>query len=176
MKENIIKIDLKEAKIKNTLNKLGQIQADLQVISPNLIYDKSGDEVAQLENSGSAATPDIVSLLSAIHDATCSLLCRLIPNWGEEDTDTDEMMAKYKEIVARKISTKERKDAKDSDFVIPENRSFPILKPADVPAAVHSFGRSKSGVSFEEFKKRLTRIAKRKGFESSLPKEWSENK
>ncbi len=79
---------------------------------------------------------------------------------------------KKNELYARNITTKERDAAKDSDFVIPENRSFPILKPADVPAAVHSFGRSKSGISFEEFKKRVERIAKRKGFESSLPKEW----
>lgn len=76
------------------------------------------------------------------------------------------------EAVARDIPTKERKEAKDSSFVIPENRSFPILKKSDVPAAVHSFGRSKSGIGFETFKKRLIKIAKRKGFESALPEEW----
>ena len=90
-----------------------------------------------------------------------------------------ELVAEFQdEAMARDIPTKERKEAKDSSFVIPENRSFPILKPADVPAAVSSFGRSKSGISFEEFKKRLTRIAHRKGpaFVAKLPKSWTEEK
>lgn len=71
---------------------------------------------------------------------------------------------------ARFISYKQRKEAKDEDFVDSKNRAFPILKPEDIPAAVHSFGRGK--MPFDEFKRRLTQIAKRKGWESYLPKEW----
>lgn len=74
----------------------------------------------------------------------------------------------------RKISQKERDSANDSDFVDVKNRAYPILKPADIPAAVHSFGRGK--MPFAAFKKRLTEIAKRKGWESSLPKEWQNEK
>ena len=73
---------------------------------------------------------------------------------------------------ARYISYKERKNAPSTDFVDEKNRSFPIRKAEDIPAAVHSWGRYKGNMSFEEFKKRLTDIAKRKGWESHLPKDW----
>lgn len=76
---------------------------------------------------------------------------------------------------ARKITTKDRDASKDSDFVVSENRSFPILKSSDVMAAVHTFGRSKNDLTFDEFKARLTRIAKRKGFEAELPASWSKD-
>lgn len=78
--------------------------------------------------------------------------------------------------ISRNISTKEREEAKDSDFVVPENRSYPILKPSDVMSAVHAFGMGKNNLTFDEFKARLTRIAKRKGFEAELPESWSKDK
>jgi len=74
------------------------------------------------------------------------------------------------EAIGRDISTKERKAASDADFVDVQNRAFPILKPADIPAAVHSFGRGK--MPFDAFKRRLTEIARRKGWTAYLPKEW----
>ena len=80
------------------------------------------------------------------------------------------------QIKARNISTKERNSISDEDFVDSKNRAFPINKAADVPAAVHSWGRYKGPMSFEAFKARLIQIAKRKGFEGSLPKEWSNPK
>lgn len=78
----------------------------------------------------------------------------------------------------------------DSDFVIIEKdpdsgdkvRKFPIENPGDVSDAVSSWGRYKpesgSGVSFEQFKKRLTSIANRKGpaFVKELPASWSSKK
>jgi hypothetical protein len=74
----------------------------------------------------------------------------------------------------------EREELKDSDFVIPEGptRSFPIVSPDDVRKAVSSWGRAKTSISFEEFKRRLIRIAKRKGaeFVARLPKEWEVEK
>ena len=77
-------------------------------------------------------------------------------------------------LVARYIAKEERDNHPDSDFVDSKNRAFPIFKPSDIPAAVHSFGRGK--MDFDEFKKRLTEIAKRKGWESHLPKEWTKDK
>jgi hypothetical protein len=74
----------------------------------------------------------------------------------------------------------ERDELKDSDFVIPEGatRSFPIVSPDDVRKAVSSWGRAKTSISFDEFKRRLIRIAKRKGaeFVARLPKEWEVEK
>ena len=77
------------------------------------------------------------------------------------------------DITARTIKKSERDNANSSDFVDPKRRAFPILKPEDIPAAVHSWGRYRGSMSFEEFKSRLIRIAKRKGWESHLPKEWN---
>lgn len=90
-------------------------------------------------------------------------------NDSEPDSDPDDKKALGEK---RDISTETRNEADDSDFVDPKNRSFPILKAADVNAAVHSWGRYKGDMSFEQFKARLIRIAKRKGFTSSLPSEW----
>jgi hypothetical protein len=61
-------------------------------------------------------------------------------------------------------SGKKRSDLKDSDFLYPDERSFPIVSPSDVKDAVNSFGRSK-GKDYEDFKRRLVRKVKSKGIE-----------
>lgn len=68
----------------------------------------------------------------------------------------------------------DRDELKDSDFVFSDTRTFPIVAPGDVSDAVSSWGRYKGERSFEDFKKKLTALAKRKGpeFEKELPKEW----
>lgn len=71
---------------------------------------------------------------------------------------------------AQRFGGQKRGDLKDSDFLYPEERSFPIVTPQDVSDAVHSFGRSK-GKNFDDFKKKLVRKARSKGpeFVSKLP-------
>jgi hypothetical protein len=71
---------------------------------------------------------------------------------------------------AQRFGGKKRGDLKDSDFLYPEERSFPIVTPQDVSDAAHSFGRSK-GKNFDEFKKKLVRKARSKGpeFVAKLP-------
>ncbi len=69
-----------------------------------------------------------------------------------------------------------RDELKDSDFVFSDERAFPIKTAQDVEDAVSSWGRYKGKHSFDDFKKELTSLAKRKGFESSLPAEWSQEK
>lgn len=59
-----------------------------------------------------------------------------------------------------------------SDFVDPKGRRFPIHSASDVSDAVSSYGRAKPKIPFDKFKRRVTAIARRKGFESSLPEEW----
>lgn len=61
-----------------------------------------------------------------------------------------------------------------SDFVDPKGRRFPIVTAADVSDAVSSYGRAKPKIPFEKFKRRVTAIANRKGFGSSLPEEWKD--
>jgi hypothetical protein len=76
------------------------------------------------------------------------------------------------ESEARDISYKERKKAKDSQYLDHKRRSFPILKCSDIPAAVHAWGRYKGSMSFDQFKARLMRKAKQMGCESSIPASW----
>lgn len=65
-----------------------------------------------------------------------------------------------------------RSDLKDSDFLFPETRSFPIVSPTDIPDAISNFGRMKGQMSYESFLAKLYKMAKRKGpeFVEALPK------
>lgn len=65
-----------------------------------------------------------------------------------------------------------RSELKDSDFLFPETRSFPIVSPADIPDAISNFGRMKGQMSYDAFLKKLYNMAKRKGpeFVAALPK------
>jgi hypothetical protein len=64
-----------------------------------------------------------------------------------------------------------RSELKDSDFLFPETRSFPIVTPQDIPDAISNFGRMKGQMSYEAFLRKLYNMAKRKGpeFVAALP-------
>jgi hypothetical protein len=64
-----------------------------------------------------------------------------------------------------------RSELKDSDFLFPETRSFPIVTPQDIPDAISNFGRMKGKMSYDAFLKKLYNMAKRKGpeFIAALP-------
>ncbi|NBX73480.1 MAG: hypothetical protein EBQ89_04190 [Alphaproteobacteria bacterium] len=64
-----------------------------------------------------------------------------------------------------------RSDLKDSDFLFPETRSFPIVTPQDIPDAISNFGRMKGNMSYDAFLNKLYKMAKRKGpeFIAALP-------
>jgi len=66
---------------------------------------------------------------------------------------------------------KKRSNLKDSDFLFPSKRSFPIVTPADVPDAVSNFGRMSGNMSYDEFKNKLVTFVKKKGpkFIAALP-------
>jgi len=65
-----------------------------------------------------------------------------------------------------------RSDLKDSDFLFPATRSFPIVSPQDIPDAISNFGRMKGQMSYDAFLKKLYNMAKRKGpaFIAAFPK------
>lgn len=71
-----------------------------------------------------------------------------------------------------KFGGKKRSELKDSDFLFPETKSFPIVTPADIPDAISNFGRMKDKMSYDAFLKKLYNMAKRKGpeFVAALPK------
>ena len=80
------------------------------------------------------------------------------------------------DIAAERFGGKKRSALKDSDFLDPKRRSFPVMSAQDVKDAVSSWGRYKGSMTFDEFKAKLTRRAKKIGAESALPKSWTEKK
>ena len=81
--------------------------------------------------------------------------------------DSDEL-----DSAAERFGGKKRSALKDSDFLDPKRRSFPVMSCKDVKDAVSTWGMYKGSMSFEEFKSKLTRRAKKLGCETSLPKKW----
>jgi hypothetical protein len=68
----------------------------------------------------------------------------------------------------------DRDKLQPGDFVFPDERAFPVVTPGDVSDAVSSWGRYKGTRTFDEFKKKLRKLCKRKGdaFVAGLPEEW----
>ena len=81
-----------------------------------------------------------------------------------------------RDIAAERFGGKKRSKLKDSDFLDPKRRSFPVMSAQDVKDAVSSWGRYKGSMSFDEFKAKLTRRAKKIGAEGALPKSWTDKK
>lgn len=75
-------------------------------------------------------------------------------------------------VFERFISKAERAAADEGNFA-GKGKSYPILKPKDVGAAVHAMGRAGSGnYGMAQLKSNIVRIAKKKGWTNELPKEW----
>ena len=73
-----------------------------------------------------------------------------------------------------KYGGKTRSELKDSDFLDPERRSFPVVTCQNVKDAVSTWGLYKGKMSFDSFKGRLTKKAKKLGCESALPAKWKD--
>jgi hypothetical protein len=69
------------------------------------------------------------------------------------------------EAAQKTYQGKKRSELKDSDFLFPETRSFPIVTPQDIPDAISNFGRMKGNMSYDAFIHKLYNMAKRKGSE-----------
>jgi hypothetical protein len=80
------------------------------------------------------------------------------------------------DIAAERYNGKKRSELKDSDFLDPKRRSFPVMSAQDVKDAVSSWGRYKGSMNYNEFKAKLIKRAKSIGAESALPKSWMEKK
>lgn len=77
-------------------------------------------------------------------------------------------------LIERFISKDERAAADAGSFA-GKGKSFPILKPGDVMAAVRSMGRAGAGNhSTATLKKNIIAIAKKKGWSKYLPKAWQD--
>lgn len=75
------------------------------------------------------------------------------------------------EAAQKTYSGKKRSELKDSDFLFPETRSFPIVSPQDVRDAINNFGRMGGNMSYDAFVKKLYRKARSKGqaFVDAIP-------
>jgi hypothetical protein len=88
-----------------------------------------------------------------------------------EESKRDNLYSEFP-VYERFISKAARDKASHDDFA-GKGRSFPILKPEDIMAAVHAMGRAGSGnLGPSGIKSRIIAIAKRKGWEKYLPKAW----
>ena len=142
--------------------------------SGDVVYSHSGDTYkAPYEISG---TPAVASI---DHDKKTKVVPRTV---YDEQEDEGDHYAKMREaalytdgdlpLCERFVSQSERDKADESDFA-GKGKSFPILKPEDVMAAVRSIGRAGSGnLGPSGIKARIIAIAKRKGWTKYLPKSW----
>src|ERR1017187_4854231 len=100
----------------------------------------------------------------------------------QEEADDDDQYASMMEakiytegpkpLIERFISKAERSGASEDSFA-GKGKSFPILKPGDVGAAVHAMGRAGSGnYGMAQLKTNIIAKAKAKGWTSELPKAW----
>ncbi len=66
---------------------------------------------------------------------------------------------------------KKRSELKNSDFLFPETKSFPIVSPSDVKDAISNFGRMDGKIDYDSFLHKLYNMCKRKGseFVAALP-------
>jgi hypothetical protein len=90
-----------------------------------------------------------------------------------EDVAEEEPMPEEAKV---DLTAEERDALPDNDFAVPSSRNFPINSPVAVSDAVAGWGRYEGPVSFEEFKRNLIAIAKRKGPEyvAALPQSWKD--
>jgi hypothetical protein len=75
------------------------------------------------------------------------------------------------EAAQKTYGGKKRSELKNSDFLFPESRSFPIVSPQDVRDAISNFGRMGGNMSYDAFVKKLYNKAKSKGkdFVNAIP-------
>ena len=74
---------------------------------------------------------------------------------------------------AERFGGEKRSELKDSAFLDPERRSFPVVDCKNVKAAVSTWGMYKGPMSFDTFKSKLKARASKLGCEESLPDSWS---
>jgi hypothetical protein len=83
--------------------------------------------------------------------------------WELDISETEAYQSTYK--------GKKRSQLKNSDFLFPDKRSFPIVSPQDVRDAINNYGRMGGGMSYDVFIKKLYQKAKSKGpeFVAAIP-------
>ena len=139
--------------------------------SGDVVYMLNGDLMrAGYEVQGVTARIDVEGAVDVLPRTTY-----------EPESDDDEHVASMEaaKLYAGGVPLYERFIPKAARAAAPagsfagKGKSFPILKPEDVQAAVHAMGRAgPDNYDTATIKKNIIRIAKEKGWTSSLPKAW----
>jgi hypothetical protein len=134
--------------------------------SGDLVYSEKGDlKRCSYEISGSTVTLDMESAVEVLPTTT----------YEEQVGEMDHMAAMEARVLhfdERFVSKSEREQATAGDFA-GKGKSFPILKPEDIAAAVRSMGRAGAeNYSTDVIRGRIIAIAKRKGWAKYLPSAW----
>lgn len=139
---------------------------DIAKASSLLIYDESIEEEISFTLEHLIEAHIDLENYCIEHDEFYSFLDD--PSFEQDD---------YSEAVQKYFGGKKREDLDDSEFLFPENRSFPIVTPGDVPDAISNFGRKTGKMSYNAFLRRLVKFLKKKGkkFMDALP-EATKNK
>lgn len=133
--------------------------------------DDSGD-VVYSDSSGLKKAPYSMGTVggkraaSIDHDSAVKVLPHMTYDTAADDSDQMTAMesSRFLGLFERFVSKGERDKASAGDFA-GKGKSFPILKPSDVMAAVHSVGRAGAGnYSTDVIMANIKKIAKRKGF------------
>ena len=144
--------------------------------SGDVVYCCNGDmkqapyEVRQV-NGKSTATIDVENAIDVLPRTTYE------PEADEDDhyasMESARLYTKGPAPIIERMISKAERDAADPGSFAGKGKSFPILKPGDVQAAVHAMGRAGPGNhSTATLKKNIIAIAKKKGFKGALPKAW----
>lgn len=119
-------------------------------VMPRTVYDEEADEADHYASMGEAER-------------------------GEKYTERFPGSAKWRGLFAERFISKDERAAADSGDFAGKGKSYPILKPGDVMAAVHAMGRAGAGnKSTSALKASIIRIAKKKGWAKYLPKAWQD--
>lgn len=146
--------------------------------SGEVVYCCGGDMFKAPYEIGSVNGFQVASIDT---DAAVDVVPRTI--YEEESDEADHYAAMFESLKAEglyaelpvyeRFIAKAERDAADSSDFAGKGKSFPILKPADVMAAVRSMGRAGSdNLKPTGIKSRIIAIAKRKGWTKYLPKAW----
>lgn len=143
-----------------------------------IFHDSSGDMKKAPYSMGTANGKQVASLDM---DQAEDVLPRTTyePEADEDDhyasMEAAKLYTKGTRPLCERFVSKGERDAADSGSFAGKGKSYPILKPGDVQAAVHAMGRAGAGnVGTSTLKKNIIAIAKKKGFGKYLPKAWQD--
>lgn len=183
------------AGLQDCLNDMGNGYASVCAVygdseSGDVVYYQNGEHCRAPYELGTLNGKRTHNILT---DQAINVLPRTV--WDEEADEDDsvagmsesERKKKYSERFpgsaelehrpfAERFISKDERDAADSSDFAGTGKSFPILKPGDVMAAVRSIGRGVAGgQSAQSLKNKIKAIAKRKGWSKYLPKAWQDD-